>query len=92
MQPKKQKNLQPRVLQIIQSTSQSLGHLDSKIHSGEQKPEHPQLAWFNVKFDLDRTSNATFQKFRDFLTTLRETAVKEQEVAISQAITKQHFS
>ena len=26
------------------------------------------------------------QKFRDFLATLRETAVKEQEVAISQAI------
>ena len=31
------------------------------------------------------------QKFRDFLATLRETAVKEQEVAISQAITKKHF-
>ena len=28
------------------------------------------------------------QKFRDFLATLRETAVKEQEVAISQAIAK----
>ncbi len=32
------------------------------------------------------------QKFRDFLETLRETAVKEQEVAISQAITKQYLS
>ncbi|WP_277874786.1 hypothetical protein [Phormidium tenue] len=31
------------------------------------------------------------QKFRDFLATLRETAVKEQEAAISQAITKQHL-
>ena len=31
-------------------------------------------------------------KFRDFLATLHETAVKEQKVAISQAIIKQNFS
>ena len=34
----------------------------------------------------NETSILTLQKFRDFLATLRETAVKEQEVAISQAI------
>ncbi len=35
---------------------------------------------------LAKGFNVGIQKFRDFLATLRETAVKEQEVAISQAI------
>jgi len=35
--------------------------------------------------------NVGIQKFRDFLATLRETAVKEQEVVISQAIANTPF-
>jgi hypothetical protein len=45
-----------------------------------------------LQIALAKGFDVGIQKFRDFLATLRETAVKEQEVAISQAITKQYFS
>jgi hypothetical protein len=45
-----------------------------------------------IQSALAKGFDVGIQKFRDFLATLRETAVKEQEVAISQAISKQHFS
>ena len=42
-----------------------------------------------IQSALAKGFDVGIQKFRDFLATLRETVVKEQEVAISQAIARE---